>query len=284
MTNRHDSVKLSSPCRGGALRSRVISHLPRRSFAKPGLSYLQFRKRFTLIELLVVIAIIAVLAAMLMPALGKTKQIALKGQCVSNQKQISQALFMYGDDNNGFGPQMHNAPQNVKLDNDFQSYFFGRKQATFPIKILECPAAECNGPNIDYRAGTKKGGAYIQTDFSFAFGVGRYFESTGSSKDYGFYNYGASSGMKNRFAVTNLNYFGKLILNKYDYRYSPSDYAMLNDMEDGTKQLLSFGDHGGKNLPHGITGVNLAFFDGHVRFVEFATATRMINFGGKLRW
>ena len=61
-------------------------------------------RKFTLIELLIVIAIIAILAAILLPALNKARERARATECISKIKQLSMSVFSYSDDFNGYAP------------------------------------------------------------------------------------------------------------------------------------------------------------------------------------
>ena len=97
---------------------------------------LPHQRAFTLIELLVVIAIIAILAALLLPALSQTKERAHRTSCINAIKQLTYAVLMYADDNNGtFQPDGDDDPHWVttQFRNTLTTnYSIGRSQFYCP--------------------------------------------------------------------------------------------------------------------------------------------------------
>ncbi|MBI4661271.1 MAG: DUF1559 domain-containing protein [Verrucomicrobia bacterium] len=120
------------------------------------------KKGFTLIELLVVIAIIAILAALLLPALSRAKEAAWRAKCQNNLHQIGLALHLYADDNssnlpisqaNGISVAFGDNYHDPAASNFRRNYYYSLKPYLPADTIWLCPAAKPGIGLDEYRPG-----------------------------------------------------------------------------------------------------------------------------------
>ncbi len=112
------------------------------------------KNAFTLIELLVVIAIIAILAAMLLPALNKARGSGRMSSCMNLHKQLGLAFQQYADDNKGFLPRKK---PNYKIGNTEITHWYQILEYTGHFKDakrdLRCPDGNVGRPNTMFSIG-----------------------------------------------------------------------------------------------------------------------------------
>lgn len=215
---------------------------------------------FTLIELLTVIAIIGILAAIIIPTVGKVRDTAKKSECVSKMRQWGTAVRLMANDHKGMVP-LNNA---IGSDQGIYSDYFGSKKMVNSAGVLawsqevmsRCPSDPIND---------KTDPEYRSRSYTF----GRPTLGTGSSKlkkvdpaSFGLLSAGSSLTAYNLSAATNPS---QLLLMAESHSLGGDNAYTIDDPDAGwTQHVAPMLKNTDSRLVRHAGIVNILFLDGHV--------------------
>jgi prepilin-type N-terminal cleavage/methylation domain-containing protein len=221
------------------------------------------RRAFTLIELLVVIAIIAILAAMLLPALSRAKQRAWSISCNSNLRQIGLGMKMYADDHNNLYPESGGSIAWNQIDPAIQNHSWMQQLFSYTqnTNIYHCPAnrmiARDQQSTFNYFNGVRA--AYIASD-----------------PDPGSRHFASTESARIRFPVA-------FVLSGDTLDFQPDDA----DKDDYTQNCVGEAadpDDREEDWQAHFRGQNLLFDDGHVKWFKGYSTNEMTFRYDSMHW
>lgn len=204
---------------------------------------MKHHKSFTLIELLVVIAIIAILAAILLPALNSARERGRSASCINNMKQLALKAQMYSDNNDNSWLLWRQGPKG-----DY-TYWFPKSQYFA-------------GPYLGYTSnedGCYKPGNVTDCPSNIAEVDTGYFGNRST-----WWDYGLASVVTNRTTPSSVRQHSKWILMFEGKAKSASEKFIAMGSESGTTYSIA---HYLNRIVHN-QGTNLSFLDGHVEWMS----------------
>jgi prepilin-type processing-associated H-X9-DG protein/prepilin-type N-terminal cleavage/methylation domain-containing protein len=236
------------------------------------------RRDFTLIELLVVIGIIAILAAMLLPALGKAKMTAQRIACVSNMRNVGQGITLYVGDWDGWMPPTDLYAAHIYYINEYlkenrgnttQFFAFGQgPEVRFkePKGIYFCPSMPKATNSLYWPEGK-----VVQSTY-FSNYVPTYVNLVTAT-----YGFGDGCWLQK---TANNNYYRKLL--KIDKRcviFGEAGFATGGSVNYCNLLDRSSSSKFGSSSPHWIHSgaANFAFTDGHVKAYRYQNEAKIFD-------